>query len=50
MSCYHDGPSHKVVVMDFNLELYDFCCKEGYADAALIAKWKKVCTVHILYM
>ena len=23
-------------------ELYDFCIKEGYADANLIAKWKKV--------
>ena len=23
-------------------ELYDYCIKEGYADAALIAKWKKV--------
>lgn len=23
-------------------ELYDFCLKEGYADANLIAKWKKV--------
>ena len=22
-------------------EVYDFCVKEGYADAALIAKWKK---------
>ncbi|KAF8817806.1 G10 family protein, partial [Cardiosporidium cionae] len=22
-------------------ELYDFCIREGYADAALIAKWKK---------
>jgi len=22
-------------------ELYDYCLKEGYADAALIAKWKK---------
>ncbi|KND01748.1 uncharacterized protein SPPG_03542 [Spizellomyces punctatus DAOM BR117] len=23
-------------------ELYDYCLKEGYADGALIAKWKKV--------
>ena len=23
-------------------ELYDFCLQEKYADAALIAKWKKV--------
>ena len=23
---------------------YDFCLKNGYADAALIAKWKKVCS------
>eukprot|EP00761_Pharyngomonas_kirbyi_P013429 gb/GECH01013458.1/.p1 GENE.gb/GECH01013458.1/~~gb/GECH01013458.1/.p1 ORF type:complete len:147 (+),score=36.11 gb/GECH01013458.1/:1-441(+) len=22
-------------------ELYDYCLREGYADAALIAKWKK---------
>ena len=22
-------------------ELYDYCCREGYADANLIAKWKK---------
>ena len=23
-------------------EVYDYCLKEGYADGALIAKWKKV--------
>ena len=23
-------------------ELYDYCLKQGYADASLIAKWKKV--------
>lgn len=29
-------------------ELYDFCIKEGYADANLIAKWKKVGSLVIL--
>ncbi len=24
------------------IELYEFCLREGYADANLIAKWKKV--------
>ena len=23
-------------------EVYDYCVQQGYADAALIAKWKKV--------
>ncbi len=26
-------------------ELYDFLLREGYADANLIAKWKKVCDI-----
>ena len=26
-----------------NRELYEFCVRNQYADAALIAKWKKVC-------
>lgn len=25
-----------------NREVYEFCLREKYADAALIAKWKKV--------
>ena len=24
-------------------ELYEFCLQQNYADAGLIAKWKKVC-------
>jgi bud site selection protein 31 len=30
---------------------YDFCLKNGYADAALIAKWKKVyiCFIFLLF-
>lgn len=27
---------------EISKELYDFCLREGYADANLIAKWKKV--------
>jgi len=23
------------------IDLYDYCCREKYADASLIAKWKK---------
>lgn len=26
---------------EISRELYDYCLREGYADAALIAKWKK---------
>jgi len=26
---------------EISRELYDFCLREGYGDAALIAKWKK---------
>ena len=29
-------------------ELYDYLVKEGYADANLIAKWRKVCPVLII--
>ena len=28
---------------DWHAELYEYCIKEGLADAGLIAKWKKVC-------
>ena len=31
-----------VITFYLNAELYEFCLKEGYADANLIAKWKKV--------
>ena len=27
-------------------ELLDYLIKEGYADPALIAKWRKVCSAH----
>jgi len=27
---------------ELSREVYDFCLREGYADAGLIAKWKKV--------
>jgi len=27
---------------EISKELYEFCLEHGYADAALIAKWKKV--------
>jgi hypothetical protein len=27
---------------EISRELYEFCLREGYADANLIAKWKKV--------
>jgi len=29
-------------------ELYNYCLKEGYGDAALIAKWKKVIIIIII--
>jgi len=29
-------------------ELYEFCLQEKYADASLIAKWKKVCVTYII--
>jgi hypothetical protein len=29
---------------EISRELYEFCLEQGYADKALIAKWKKVST------
>ena len=28
-------------------ELYDYLVREGYADANLIAKWRKVCHIYM---
>jgi hypothetical protein len=28
-------------------EVYDYCLKQKYADGNLIAKWKKVLTIHV---
>ena len=33
--------SHVIIMSSF-IALYEFCLDEGFADAALIAKWKKV--------
>ena len=35
------GYSHVIIMSSF-IALYEFCLDEGFADAALIAKWKKV--------
>lgn len=35
---------------DTYLELYDYCLEEKFADAALIAKWKKVGVVFIVVL
>lgn len=32
---------------EISRELYDFCLREGYADANLIAKWKKVRSLNL---